>query len=226
MGPKQWGDFSTSVLGWPADQGMESSESPDTRVPNAANTGKHSPHPIVWGLTLSDVSFGLRRLKISGESGIGFEIFGYSPDGSKRIHDHAWPRLQTLEFDYDQCVMDTLELIKEDYLETASSPTEAWRLGQAHNRVWEAATAAAQRMPELINFSLSSAFDTGPMFCLEGAYRRLTWAYDESWKGDDKWTPNSAIVEAWRNLAREREGKELRAVIRRKGEIIWEDPPE
>ncbi|KAK8034055.1 hypothetical protein PG993_009050 [Apiospora rasikravindrae] len=192
---------------------------------------RHERSSIDLARKLYQISLGLKYLYLSPSTGIGTEIFGQDLPG---FNDAAtkWPSLKTFHFDYDQCIIDSLEHPQAAKLEyIANSDSEASHLWPLQDRVWEAAAAAAQRMPNLEWMHLRSFSKTGPEFEMttlkKGEKVRIYWSWhngEKSMKGDDGWRPSNKVLEAWRTFSK-KDKKALEVVLIGKADgNLWEQP--
>lgn len=160
---------------------------------------------------LHQISLGLKVLDLERNVGISIEIFG--PDILKGNRAAAeWPLLESFHFDYDQCIIDALDVPRAAVLSRmAWSPSEASRLWPIQERVWEAAAVAAQRMPKLKSMRMRSRSTNSPRLEVriddDSVHVVLTWHDD--WRdttdyapnGDGRWRPTDKFLDAWRNYA-------------------------
>lgn len=152
---------------------------------------------------LHQMSLGLEHLYLIPSIGVEIEIFGQGLIT-------GWPSLESFHFDYDQCILDKLETAgPAELIQVASSDSEASSLWPFQDRVWDAASAAAQRMPKLKDLSLCSCSSTGPNFDLARGRKQPADRVDISWswvgkQGNQEWRPKDNILAAWKAFSKER----------------------
>ncbi|KAK8004583.1 Chitinase [Apiospora arundinis] len=179
---------------------------------------------------LHEISLGLEKLTISYNSEIGIGIFGQDTLGSATRTAARWPRLERFWFDYDQCVVDELKIPPSSKLDRiVLAGLGAARLCQAQDRIWEAATIAAQHMPNLRKMVLHSGSRMmGPEFEVTKTHDSVcvTWSWYSTEQKIDwarGWSPNDNTLDMWRAFAKKQNMELTFRMIRDEGkeERVW-----
>ncbi|KAK8113537.1 hypothetical protein PG984_014063 [Apiospora sp. TS-2023a] len=222
MPREEWNKFTRLVADWPFESTKGTghlfiSKQQDPLYGKGTAQVSH----IRWTIRLYHLSLGFKVLHLNRDTGAGIEIFGPTRTGSSDP-EAEWPYLTEFYLDYDQCLVDMLKPKCLAELNEMACRGGTERLLHAYEVVWEAAAAAAQRMPKLERMSLISNSGIGPRFYLYSHCASLQCAQIlckwHKMADDGDWRPNRKLLAMWCAFA-EKRGQKLKVLMNDK--TIW-----